>query len=273
MSYGGGNSTPSEQVTLTATTAPVVAVTNNGGPNVQTAGLDDEADHHRATNSDEGNGKKRFLSTKKLTLVILALSVFVLIAVGLVATFVPRSMSFGPDPSEGDSSVGGGKSVTRNYEDRLVNFRTALAIHSDPTKFSDPSTPQSRALNWLVFEDLTVDDDVSEGSEQQRLLQRYAMMVLFYACSGEDWRGLLVPLDEQPDVHECDFLGVKCGNETAEKKETIVELDLPNQRMVGPVPDEIGLLTSLQFLNLADNFLEGTIPDVIYTKLTDLGKT
>jgi len=44
---------------------------------------------------------------------------------------------------------------------------------------------------------------------------------------------------------------------------------LHNNQLTGPIPEVIGQLTTLQYLNLGENQLTGSIPDVI-GQLTDL---
>jgi len=205
-------------------------------------------------------------------------STLVLVGIGLAVAFTqPRGGSVVDDEEE--------KAVTRQ---RFTDLRILLADYSDPIAFSDPRSPQSKALTWLAYEDTTVkleavvgvgsaggDDETSaaatagdeaSSADHHHLLQRYAIMVLFYACSGEDWRGFVTPLARQPDVHECDFFGFKCDGDG----DRITEVNLDLQRLVGQLPDEIGLLTSLKKLYMAQNFLEGEIPGTIYD-LTNLG--
>lgn len=153
--------------------------------------------------------------------------------------------------------------VSEEYRHRFTSIRTTLLQNSDPTVFTNPSSPQSKALNWMVYKDTTVADDNSDG----RLLQRYALLVIFYACGGQDWRGFLSPLDEQQDRSECLFRGVTCN-----EKGRITQLDWFSMRAAGQIPDEIGLLTDLFQLDLSYNSLEGTLPQAVFAKLTNLSK-
>lgn len=211
-----------------------------------------------ANGTFRGENKKWIFS--KRTLIAVAVSALVLIGIGLAIAFAPRASNGGSATAGNDPD----NEVEVVTQARFVEFRTVLASYSDPTTFADPNSPQSKALNWLVYIDETVD---TEG-DVDHLIQRYALMVLFYACSGEDWRGYDTPLDEQPGIHECSFLGIECDD-----TQGIVSLDLRLQRMVGRIPEEIGLFGSrLTNLDLSENFLEGTIPDVIFTELTNLGK-
>jgi hypothetical protein len=141
-----------------------------------------------------------------------------------------------------------------DYEQRFTVFRNVLITKSDPSTFFDPDSPQSLALQWLVYRDRTISLD-----NLDRLTQRYAIMVLYYACGGENWRGYITPLVEEVETSECDLKGFNCdefGN--------IASVRLYNRGMAGRLPFEIGLLSALTELNLFTNDLEGAIPDSIY---------
>jgi hypothetical protein len=141
-----------------------------------------------------------------------------------------------------------------NYEERLTVFRNVLITKSDPSTFFDPDSPQSLALQWLVYQDQTISLD-----KLDRLTQRYAIMVLYYACGGENWRGYITPLVEEVETDECDLKGFHCdefGN--------VDSVRLNDRGMAGRLPFEIGLLSALTEINLFTNDLEGAIPDSIY---------
>ena len=177
------------------------------------------------------------------------------IIAGILALTVPKSNA----------------SVTMNpilaYKNRYAIFRIILDRHSHPWTFALPNSPQSKALHWLVFQDKSL---YTEPVDETRLVQRYALLTLFYACAGHEWTNLFTsapPLDEQVDSNECDFPGIACNEEGA-----IVSFEAANSNLVGHLPDEISLLTRLTHLNLYYNELEGTLPVAIFEKLTNLGK-
>lgn len=172
-------------------------------------------------------------------------SVLVILGVVLTAVFVSKSDKNGTsNPS----------SVSTDYEERFVAFRTTLSSYSDPLAFFDADSPQSRALQWLVYEDETVGLD-----NHDKLVQRYAIMVIFHACGGEKWSGYVPPLNQRFAESECTFENFEC-----DEAGNLVSLDLSFQEMVGRLPSEIALLSSLVHLNLEDNFLKGAIPDSLY---------
>mmetsp|Transcript_19285 Transcript_19285/g.21273 ORF Transcript_19285/g.21273 Transcript_19285/m.21273 type:complete len:559 (+) Transcript_19285:106-1782(+) len=145
---------------------------------------------------------------------------------------------------------------------------------------------QKKALDWLVFEDLVLtsadvkammgstkndDNDNGSGSDDDGvgvpifpLVQRYALMVLFFETNGELWSD--TSWSDLIHVHECNFMGIDCdGN-----KGQAVNLDLQYRKLRGRLPDETGLLTQLTAVNLMANNLEGSIPSFMYNELTNL---
>jgi hypothetical protein len=144
-----------------------------------------------------------------------------------------------------------------------------------------------KALDWLVFQDLILtstdieammesiaaDDNNDEDSNDDDnvgvpifpLVQRYALMVLFFGTSGELWNDK--PWSDLVHVHECAFMGVDCDG----SKGQATTLDLQYRKLRGRLPDEAGLLTQLTSVNLMANNLEGSIPSFIYNELTNLG--
>ena len=143
-----------------------------------------------------------------------------------------------------------------------------------------------KALDWLVFQDLMLtsmdieammksiaaDDNNDENSKDDDkvgvpifpLVQRYALMVLFFGTSGELWNDK--SWSDLVHVHECAFMGVDCD----ESKGQALTLDLQYRKLRGRLPDEVGLLTQLTSVNLMANNLEGSIPSFIYNELTNL---
>ena len=152
------------------------------------------------------------------------------------------------------------------YEKRFINFRTILDKYSEPWAFALPTLPQTKSLEWLVFQDTTL----STNPDEKSLLQRHALITLFYACNGDNWKGnfALRPLwIEQVGTHECDFAGITC-----DEMGSIIELDGAGSQMSGRLPDELSFLTYLTSLRLHSNDLRGKLPMSIFTRLTNLGE-
>lgn len=235
-----------------STVAPVVPTDNQVIPtdNQEFNAVVQEAEVTVVTLNDGGQDKQYSLCKggKKITWSVAA-TITTLILLGVVLGV------FLSGKSSGDGNGNPVKTPSpASYEERFTVFRDALATKSDPSTFFDPDSPQSLALQWLVYQDQTISLD-----NLDRLTQRYVIMVLYYACGGENWRSYLTPLVEEVETNECDLKDFNCdefGN--------VVAVDLYQEEMAGRLPEEIGLLTDLTELNLSFNDLEGSIPDSIY---------
>jgi hypothetical protein len=103
-----------------------------------------------------------------------------------------------------------------------------------------------------------------------RLEQRYALMVLYYANDGEAWSSTFVQGWAESGVHECSWSYVACDSNS--NSNNITELVTgKGMKLVGSLPAEIALLSSLEHLNLFNNRLEGNLPATLFS-LSNLGK-
>jgi len=128
--------------------------------------------------------------------------------------------------------------------------------------------PQKMAIDWLVYEDLvlnsTLVESMANGDEPTfPLVQKYALMVLFFGTSGELWSGQ--SWNRMAEVSECKFMGIECDLD-----DRITIVDLGYRKLRGRLPEEVGMLTNLYSFSVISNSLEGTIPSFIYNRLTDL---
>mmetsp|Transcript_16575 Transcript_16575/g.38299 ORF Transcript_16575/g.38299 Transcript_16575/m.38299 type:complete len:567 (+) Transcript_16575:117-1817(+) len=158
-----------------------------------------------------------------------------------------------------------------------IEYILSSEIYQDST-ISFLQGSQKKAIVWLVYEDRvlsttkiremvdymksnnTGNDDVVPTFP---LVQRYAMMVLFFETNGELWSER--SWAESTNLNECKFVGVECDME-----DRVVVLDLALRKLRGRLPEEVGLLTRLESASFLSNSLEGTIPSFIFNKLTNL---
>jgi hypothetical protein len=134
----------------------------------------------------------------------------------------------------------------------LHEIRTILV---PPRFWGESNAPQSRAAEFMAYADSP--NHVSVTSP--RLQQRYALLVLYFSNGGEKWR-------INPEFHECDWRFCVCKNSSV-----VTKLSMGNQLdMTGLLPDEIGLLTNLEHLDLQQNRLEGKVPESLFN-LSNLG--
>ena len=187
-----------------------------------------------------------------------------------------------PSPSRPSSSLT--DEQRRRYQEFYFALVTAEQVSSPTdmvrTPFSTASTtrdtPQQKALNWIAFEDdlqLKADEDPVE-----RIAQRYALAVLYYATNGESWlrdTGWLTGRE-----HECTWYGLECENrqivESANNQATVTvteamvtEMNLEDNNLDGGLTREIGVFRFLLKMSLYSNKVSSRLPSQI-GELADL---
>ncbi|CAB9499984.1 Leucine Rich Repeat [Seminavis robusta] len=120
---------------------------------------------------------------------------------------------------------------------------------------NDPHSAQHQAYDWLLRDPTLAD------YEEWRLLQRFVLVVLYYAFDGPDWSRVAMKVTRYRDYRfpECTwgepFYGDYC-NENGQ----VVRLAFQNIRQLDPIPPELSLLSNLQMLEFDDqNNIKGTI--------------
>lgn len=160
-----------------------------------------------------------------------------------------------------------------------IEFILSVELHEECSRTFFQG-PQKMAIDWLVYEDLVLNaTHISEMAESRGLngngtgepisalplVQRYALMVLFFGTSGELWSGQ--SWSNMVDTPECMFYGVRCDSEGE-----VVAMIMYDRKLRGRLPEEFGMLTALQLLVLKKNRLEGSIPQFMYNRFTGLSK-
>lgn len=118
----------------------------------------------------------------------------------------------------------------------------------------DKTSPQSQALDWLI-DDFTAYPIVSRS----KILQRWTMAIIYYGMNGDAWTfsdGWLTSADI------CDWFSTSTNPTTCDDQGLLQRLELQNNNLLGDIPDEIQLLSeSLLVLDLSQNRLEGAVPE------------
>jgi len=143
--------------------------------------------------------------------------------------------------------------------ERIQNVTSIIAEMSDNDLFLNISTSQGKALNWILHE-----DELQASSSYPTLLNRYALMVMYFALQGENWiqkSGYGTEPGNANVTHECDWHGVTCSEDTG----VPTALGLVNNNLMGTIPEEIGFFQNLTLLELFQNNVGGTIPESVYT--------
>jgi hypothetical protein len=115
-------------------------------------------------------------------------------------------------------------------------------------KTNDPTAdPVVRAASWIMYDD-PIDNE-------EWLIPRYGLAVLFYATNGAGWTNSTGWLTE---VNACEWIGIRCDR----FNKAIEEIDLSGNQLVGTIPNEVSMVDSLISLWLRKNEISGTIPNV-----------
>uniref|UniRef100_A0A7S3L6J3 L domain-like protein n=1 Tax=Amphora coffeiformis TaxID=265554 RepID=A0A7S3L6J3_9STRA len=134
-----------------------------------------------------------------------------------------------------------------------------------------PESPQSRALQWMVFQDASKRPIPRAllGAEALQYVQRYSLAVFYFATGGPtEWKEQLNFLAPS---HECDWFEEKDPNGTAAYEFPIgvscneemmaTHLFIPRNGLTGSLPPEFFELRELSFLSLPHNELEQEFDD------------
>jgi hypothetical protein len=99
----------------------------------------------------------------------------------------------------------------------------------------DKNSPQYAALEWLrsPLNNAFLSDE--------RLIQRYALVTLYYSTNGEQWKSSFLWLTS---ADECIWFTTSRANTICDNNGNIVELDLRENNLLGTLPAEILLLSN-----------------------------
>ena len=227
-----------------------------------------------ASNEDEESDSKRNDSSrsgkKKLWLIIGG--VLLLLGIGgVVGGIVASQSSGGSADSEPDTDSSDASTIDRGDLTPTISPAPTLS----PTTLA-PTTLADRILNlfadfsgldvlqqndtpqWQAYQWITADPMLAILSDLQ-LLQRYALATLYFATDGGRWDTVEFLLS----TSYCDWDGVACTGQVEDSSVEVSALHLTALGLSGPLPLEIGLLTSLTVLDLADNSITGSLPSTI----------
>jgi hypothetical protein len=197
----------------------------------------DYRDIQRATEVDPALDKTRVLRRRAAAFVALAALVCL---IGVVTGVVVSSRN---------------SRISPEYE--FISFEefrvTRLPKDSLQRSAVDPQSPQARALVWL---DRSLDGSTLVA---WRVLQRYALAVLYFSLNGAGW---LYSTDWLTNLNECDWKA-QSADPSCNLYGRYVSLSLSVNNVTGSLPPEIGLLTALEILELNTNEVAGSIPTSI----------
>ena len=237
--------------------------------------------------ADDGRTPRRRFKRTRLVLTVTVL-------VAAVVAFLYNGF-FGSRPRDRGSSTSGSDSTAANVsssdavpnpsgsddEVRIVAIKkrvrdSAMIIVGDvDCKTEGPPTPQCRAIRWLALKDpakLDTDDEF--------LLQRYALAVFWYSTFGmaEQAEGNEEAEEHYWTEHDgwmtgsgiCSWAGIICHHQpgtdvkanirTYDGNNEVTHLRLPSNNIKGEIPTEVfHLLTEMRQLDLSENDISGDI--------------
>ena len=145
--------------------------------------------------------------------------------------------------------------------DNTSELRTMLESKSTDkgAALMDISSPQFHSYAWLV-------EDTADGwYADERMLQRYALGTLYFATNGVHWSN---SENWITSADECAWYGIS-GCDDADL-EDIVSIELKGNRLEGTIPPEIfEFIKTMVVFNVASNSLDGPVPHEI-GMLTDI---
>ena len=131
---------------------------------------------------------------------------------------------------------------------------------------TEQGSPQQQAYVWMVDND-KASMDLSEPPIVFSFWRTYALTTFYYSTGGENWTRSDDWLD--PDVNSCDWYpGNMCDRRTDRDRNLrsrnlqgrlFKRIALPNNGLVGKLPEELSLLTDMELLDVSFNELEGSL--------------
>ena len=123
----------------------------------------------------------------------------------------------------------------------------------------DDSTPQSKAAKFIIYDDpLYV-----KPYKDDQIMQRYALVTLYYATNGNNWTNTSQWLSKEP---VCSWYGISCSISFDDDKNTpfyVTKVILKENNLSNEIPWEMKALTNLTDFSLLKNTLSGDIFSVV----------
>jgi hypothetical protein len=166
-----------------------------------------------------------------------------------------------------------GSSDSGRYDTIMAKLNSSTYVNVQAVETG--GTAQNQAMKWICKEDpaqLDVEDDY--------LLSRYALAVLFYSTSGRapsesnfnatDWRNTTNWLTVEG---YCSWYGITCIGEDdyleSDGNGKVFQVELTDNMLRGVLPAEVAALSDLVILDLNTNYIAGSIPPE-YGRLTNV---
>ena len=172
--------------------------------------------------------------------------------------------------------------------EREFQITDNLSVISFPELFDQADTPQAKALNWIITDDVT-----QLCPEDASLVQRYTLALFYFAMNGDNWNECSAPADYDPAIvdlaniacnltttnatalfptdirgtnawltpdSECTWGGVSCYAENTANAFKVNVIEMESNGLSGALPEEMQELTAIRFFALERGDITGTIP-------------
>lgn len=197
----------------------------------------------------------------KTTVAILIGGILLIVVAIVVAVVVLQKIG------DSDASSLSGKPPTTAPTDLSVSSTDrllSLLPQSTLEALDDFQSPQAQAFEWILEESETAT------MSDQRLLQRYAMAVFFFAMDGISWKRRQNWLNH--DAHECLWYQRDVFEEPKDNEDE----DQEAEERIPPCPEmednnlQINDEGTIQRLWLWDNKVQGVVPPELFLGLSNL---
>jgi hypothetical protein len=188
-----------------------------------------------------------------ITIVVLLL----LIAIIIPSVILTRQSPSMRRPTKNPTNTKPSKSPANAF----LEYLSPLLTRTSRQELERSGSNQLLALDWLL------NNSNFNAYSFDRKVQRFAMAVLYYSTGGTSWdssQGWLT------DNDEC--LWYQDEGESSCVNGTLQAISLEDNNLIGSLPNDIALLSSLTLLSFHRNQLRGSIPSEIgwCTRLTAL---
>lgn len=158
-----------------------------------------------------------------------------------------------------------GDAVMNKYLSVIPQSTAELAgVMDDPT-----ADPYARAASWLVTADTF--------NSREAAVTRFALAAVYYVTGGQTWTDSTNWLSGT--ANHCDWYGISCCQEvfastrcTSTDFDGVIEIDLHQNNLAGPIPDSFALFPELVTLFLSSNAITGTFSGTVFASLSQFQK-
>ena len=130
----------------------------------------------------------------------------------------------------------------------ISDLSNDLTYYQDSGNRASAKNELEKAMFWSI-----IDDPLQPSADSPWLVPRFALAAIYFATGGNKWK---VSDKWLTIASACEWHGVYCDR----FDETVNELDLPGNNVIGSIPPVINMLSNLLGVTFSSNELTGTVP-------------